>query len=66
MQITVNGQQQQIQEDATMADLVATLDLGEQRFAVEINQELVPRSTFSEHHLISNDQVEIVRAIGGG
>ncbi|MGD9096261.1 MAG: sulfur carrier protein ThiS, partial [Chromatiales bacterium] len=46
--------------------LIAELDLGEKRFAVEINEELVPRSTFATRALAEDDRVEIVTAIGGG
>jgi len=66
MQIYLNGEEQQISEDTTMSELLQTLDLGEERFAVEVNEELVPRSNFDQHRLQSGDRVEVVQAIGGG
>jgi thiamine biosynthesis protein ThiS len=66
MQILLNGETREIAPDATVEMLLATLDLGDKRFAVEINEELVPRSTFTEHGLEEGDRVEIVTAIGGG
>jgi sulfur carrier protein len=42
------------------------LDLGDRRIAVEVNEELVPRSTFEGHLLTDKDRVEIIQAIGGG
>jgi hypothetical protein len=33
---------------------------------MEVNREIVPRSTFDTHRLQPGDEVEIVRAIGGG
>ena len=66
MQIHLNGEAREVAPDATVEMLVATLDLGDKRFAVEINEELVPRSTFAEHGLEEGDRVEIVTAIGGG
>jgi sulfur carrier protein len=36
------------------------------RLAVEVNQEIVPRSTYAAHRLRTGDRVEIVHAIGGG
>ena len=66
MQILLNGEARDVAPDATVEMLVATLDLGDKRFAVEINEELVPRSTFAEHALEQGDRVEIVTAIGGG
>ena len=66
MQIYLNGAEQQISQDLTVSELIRQLDLGEQRFAVEVNQELVPRSGFDQHQLQPGDRVEIVQAIGGG
>lgn len=66
MQITVNGEIQDIEEGATTADLIDQLGLTEQRVAVEVNLEIVPRSEYLVHRLQAGDRVEIVRAIGGG
>lgn len=66
MRITVNGETRQLDPIITLADLVENLDLGGQRIAVEVNEELVPRSTFAEHRLKDGDRIEIVHAIGGG
>lgn len=64
--IILNGESTQVDADTSVADLLAKLDLAGKRLAVEINQEIVPRSRFSEHRLAADDKVEIVRAIGGG
>jgi sulfur carrier protein len=66
MQIYVNGEEKQIPEATNMASLIELLELTGQRIAVEVNEELVPRSTFSGHRLNESDRVEIIRAVGGG
>lgn len=66
MKITVNGEAQELTEPVTIAALVESLDLAGRRIAVEVNEELVPRSTFADRTLDDGDQVEIVHAIGGG
>ena len=66
MQITLNGQPRELTAGQSLAALVAALDLDGKRFAVEVNAEVVPRSTFGEYHLRDGDRVEIVHAIGGG
>jgi len=66
MLISVNGAQRQLPDGSTMAALVATMELDGQRFAIEVNEELVPRSTFENYRLSEQDRVEIVQAIGGG
>ncbi len=66
MQIYLNGEEQQFPETVTMSELVQQLDLGDQRFAIEVNEELVPRSSFDDYQLQPGDRIEIVQAIGGG
>ncbi len=66
MQIFINGEEQRISSDTTMAQLIEQLELQDRRLAVEVNEELVPRSTFPQHRLQAGDRVEIVHAIGGG
>ena len=66
MQIFINGEERQVTENLTMSDLVIQLELTGQRIAIEVNEELVPRSTFETHRLNAGDQIEIVNAIGGG
>jgi len=66
MLIFVNGAQRQLPDGSTMAALVTTMELAGQKFAIEVNEELVPRSTFENYRLSEQDRVEIVQAIGGG
>jgi sulfur carrier protein len=66
MQIYLNGEEKQIPEGLDMAGLVELLELTDQRIAVEVNEELVPRSTFPSHALKAEDRVEIIHAVGGG
>lgn len=66
MEILVNGAAREVPEGTTAARLVEMLGLTGQRLAMEVNREIVPRSTFETHRLQPGDRIEIVRAIGGG
>ena len=66
MHVQVNGEPREVPAGTTVADLVADLAASGQRFAVEINEELVPRSTHASRLLTAGDRVEVVHAIGGG
>ena len=66
IRIQVNSEDRQIPDGTSMAQLIEMLDLGDRRIAVEVNAELVPRSTFEGHFLTDKDKVEIIQAIGGG
>jgi sulfur carrier protein len=66
MQIFINGSPTQVAEPCTLAVLIDGLDLAGRRLAVEVNEELVPRSRYPEHPLAPGDRVEIIHAVGGG
>lgn len=66
MKLTVNGEERELPDGATVTALVGELGLGGARVAVEVNGELVPRSRHPEHVLADGDRVEVVTAIGGG
>ncbi|BAO43413.1 sulfur carrier protein ThiS [Thiolapillus brandeum] len=66
MNILLNGENTRIEENATLADLIRTLHLEGSRYAVEVNEALIPRSEHHDYRLKEGDNVEIVQAIGGG
>jgi sulfur carrier protein len=66
MNVVLNGEPRELAAGTTLADLLRSIDLGQRRFAVEINEELVPRSAHAHRVLQAGDRVEIVQAIGGG
>ena len=64
--IHLNGEQRDCDTNTNIDQLVTQLGLQDKRLAVEINQEIIPRSAFLQHALQDQDKVEIVQAIGGG
>ncbi|MDH5601574.1 MAG: sulfur carrier protein ThiS [Gammaproteobacteria bacterium] len=66
MEIVVNGEQCEVKEGLTAAQLVEDMAIAGKRIAMEVNLEIVPRSTYAEYIFKSGDKVEIVHAVGGG
>jgi thiamine biosynthesis protein ThiS len=64
--LTINGEQRGFPAPLSVAELVAVLELDIRKVAVELNREIVPRSTYEAVRLRSGDQLEIVHFIGGG
>lgn len=63
--VKVNGEM----IDAAGKNIVALLDemnCMSGRVAVELNEEIVPKSTYDEIILKDGDSVEVVRFVGGG
>lgn len=66
MKVYVNDAPRELADGTTIAALVATLDLAGRRIAVELNQDIVPKSLHAQTILRDQDRIEIVHAIGGG
>ncbi|GAB2789338.1 sulfur carrier protein ThiS [Halomonas shantousis] len=66
MQIQLNGEMQAFDTELTVSQLIDRLGLRGRRIAVEVNEDIVPRSEHDDTRLTQGDRVEIVHAIGGG
>ncbi|SFL84741.1 sulfur carrier protein ThiS [Marinobacter zhejiangensis] len=66
MNIQLNGEAFEIAEPATIAVLLEAMSLTGKRLAVEVNEDIVPRSQHNDFQLSPGDRVEVVHAIGGG
>ncbi len=66
MKIVVNGQERQVADEASVADLVESLKLSSAACAVEVNQRLVTKRDHARHALREGDRVEVVTLVGGG
>jgi len=66
MELVINGKPEQVPDGTTAADLLKQLELENERLAMEVNREILPRSQFETHSFAPGDRIEIVRAIGGG
>jgi sulfur carrier protein len=68
VKISVNGEVEEVADDATVASIVnARIAHGDPRgVAVAVNGEVVPRGEWPAVGLTGGDRVEILRAIGGG
>ncbi len=64
--ITLNGAPHQVPPGQTLDQLIAALSLENQALALAVNRNVVPRKAWQDRILETQDQVEIVRAIGGG
>ncbi len=66
IQVSVNNEIKSIATATLLRDALQDWGYGDSKIAVAINQEFVPRSTYAERALSNNDQIDIVRPVGGG
>ena len=66
MNILLNGQKRSIDDDIDLHTLIEQLELTGKRLAVEVNQDIIPKSEHAHYKIQHGDTIEIVFAIGGG
>jgi sulfur carrier protein len=66
LEILLNGEATRVLPQQTLGQLVAGLALPAQAMAVAVNRNVVPRHRWPDFAIVQGDQVDIVRAIGGG
>ena len=64
--ITVNGKQIQLTSEMSVADYLKQNNYQINRIAVEMNEEILPKYSYSETMLKDCDRLEVVTFVGGG
>jgi sulfur carrier protein len=66
VQVKANGKAVDLDDGATLEDLLARLGLGAKWVIVERNGDPVPRKETANTVLADGDRLELVRAVAGG
>lgn len=66
IQVSVNNEIKSVAVATLLSDALQDWGYADSKIAVAINQEFVPRSSYAERSLSNNDQIDIVRPVGGG
>lgn len=66
MNITINGEKKTFTEPISILGLLKILNIDTKKIAIELNLEIVPKSSYAEIFLKDEDTLEIIQFIGGG
>jgi sulfur carrier protein len=66
MNILLNNMPISVCEAVTIRGLLIHVDMQNKYYAIEVNEQIVPKSLHASFTLKEGDKVEIVTAIGGG
>jgi len=66
MRLRINGEDTDVGDGITVAELLAWLGLAGRRVAIERNREILPASGWQAARLANDDVLEIVHFVGGG
>ena len=66
MNIVLNGEKRVVPGELTVAGLLQHLEIQAERVAVEVNEEIVRKATYTAVQVNEGDRVEVVQFMGGG
>ena len=66
IQIFINGKKKNISSNYNLINIIEEYSLKNKLIAVEINQEVIPKSNYKTQKINKNDRIEILELIGGG
>jgi thiamine biosynthesis protein ThiS len=66
MKLTINGKDRDFPAQLTVSQLLSELAMKQDRVALELNREIVPKAKWDATMLSDGDRLEIVHFVGGG
>ncbi len=64
--IQLNGKSRELNDGATVSQLLGELSLHPKRVAVEVNREILKRDAYESHQINDGDEIEVLQFVGGG
>ena len=66
MKVKINGKEEELQNNISVADLLASRKIRAEMVSVELNGAILHRSAFSATRLSDGDKIEFIYYMGGG
>ena len=66
MTLHVNGEARDFPSPLSLSALIDQMGMKQDRVAIELNREIVPRDQWAATNLSHGDRLEIVHFVGGG
>jgi sulfur carrier protein len=64
--VQINGEEKVFATEVNLEWVIDSLSLQNKKIAVEINEQIIPRSEYTKTLIKNGDSIEIVAAVGGG
>ncbi|MAJ23960.1 MAG: thiamine biosynthesis protein ThiS [Rickettsiales bacterium] len=66
IEIYINGKKKIVNKSLNLQKILKKILIKNQLFAVELNNEVIPKSQYKNKEVVQNDKIEILELIGGG
>ena len=64
--ITINGERKEYDKSLSIREYLMKEGYRIERIAVEVNEEIVPKSQYDTRHFNDEDKIEVINFVGGG
>ena len=64
--LSLNGEKTQLAANETLLDAIAAWQLQQQKFAIAINEQFIPKSAYADTVLQDGDNIELLIPMQGG
>ncbi len=64
--MVINGKEREMQQQVSLAELLGQEGFLEERVAVELNGEIIPKAAYGSTLVGGADRLEVVSFVGGG
>lgn len=66
MKIKLNGEEKNVADETTLAEIIAEIAFPKNNFACAVNYKFIPSAQYKNLWLKENDEIDIVSAMQGG
>ena len=66
IEVTINGEERELEGSMTISELLADYNLKEKMIVVEHNYQILPRDQYGSTRVDAGDRLEIVQMMAGG
>ncbi len=64
--IHINGKKEIVNKDLKLINILEIFSIKNQLIAIELNEQIIPKSQYKIKKILNNDRIEILELIGGG
>ncbi len=66
MKLIVNGVEKEFEENATLQNIITSLEIEDKVMAAAVNMEIVKKDQWTQYRPENDDKLELLQFVGGG
>ncbi len=66
MIVTINGKEENLKDDITIADFLKERSIRKEAVVIELNDKIIDKNNYDSTYIKGNDRIEMLYYMGGG